>query len=288
MNQNQRQNIRINPQNSSRTYSFSQVVSRNNRNNTFVGSNLMSTFYRGARTQEIHNTRIENTTRENHQYTMPIFQTNLETSLYNALDDTFDDDDMTLPIIRYQSTSEESDNTNDASYSRNVISDIAQIVPGTNDTTFYMNFPNEDQTDDSTIFYSLFENSNYRIQYNHDQLMSYSEIESLYNHILNTLHTDDSIEEFVNSTLHETEYTQSINNNETEINKMKEKIHIGSYREAKNIGLLNDTCPIMYEEFHDKDDVCTFMNCNHGIHKSQLDSYLHRFGRCPLCNTYIH
>lgn len=274
MTQNQRQNIRPTTQ----PYSFSNIVSRNNRNNTFVGNNLMRTLYRGNHIQEINNTTIQN------ENTVPVFQTNLETSLYEILDNNLNDDDMDLPIIEYQSNENESF---DMSFNRDSLLDVAQIVPGTNDTTFYMNFPNEEQTDNSTLFYTLFENSNYRIQYNHDQLLSYDESEALYNHILSTVHTDEHMQDFINSTLDNSESYHRLNNDETKQNKMKENIHIGPYRESKSLGLLNDTCPIMLEEFKYEDEVCIFINCNHGIHASQLDTYLHTFYKCPLCNAYI-
>lgn len=275
MAQNRRQDIQSNIQ----PYSFSNIVSRYNRNNTFVGNNLMRTLFRGNRIQEINNTIIQN------ENTLPVFQTNLETSLSDILNNDLNDDDMDLPIIDYHTSDDEN---YDLSYNRNSMLDVAQIVPGTNDTTFYMNFPNEDQTDNSTLFYTLFENSNYRIQYNHDQLLSYTESEVLYNHILNTVHTDDNMEHFINSTLDESESYHSSYNDETKKNKMKENTHIEPYEESKSLGLLNDTCPITLEEFKIEDEVCRFINCNHGIHTSQLDTYLHRFCKCPLCNAYIH
>lgn len=312
MSPNRTHNRRTNFHNTQLPFNLSNTSSRYNRNSTFIGNELMHTLYHNTRQEQPNNTHIENRTiiqnenlnnnnnnnsqnyynenlSHNNIENVPIFQTNLAASLNDALDG-YIDDDMDLPIIEY--TNNIMEETNDISsamqtYIASTLNDVAQIVPGSDDVTFYMNFPNEDQEENSSLFYTIFETSRHRIQYNHDQLLSYSECEALYNHILNTMNTDDNIEGFINDTLHESDSTYSRFNDESSIQKMKTNILYTSYAESRTMGLLNDTCPITYEEFKHDDEVCLFMHCKHGINSSQIDEYLLRFCRCPLCNRNI-
>tara|TARA_B100001287_G_C22659972_1_gene519803 strand:+ start:609 stop:1466 length:858 start_codon:yes stop_codon:yes gene_type:complete len=145
-----------------------------------------------------------------------------------------------------------------------------------NNNVTRLNFPVEDGIGYQTIF----EIETYRIQYNHDRVMSPNDADHVLQGILSSMYDQEMMQQF-----NPGEYVNP-GNNEEDINKIQSILTEKKYFEIKDI-IKNISCPICVEDFIDDDNICMFTKCNHGFNAEYKDKFIKLFNRCPLCNDKL-
>lgn len=131
-----------------------------------------------------------------------------------------------------------------------------------------------------TNYHSIFEYNNYNIRYNHQDIISPSDADTVLQNILNSIFEEEAMAQSMN--------TSNINhgNSPETQEKIQSNIIENKYSEIKNI-IKNDICPISMESFLENDLICLFSNCNHGIQHENKDQFIKLFNKCPLCNNSL-
>ena len=152
------------------------------------------------------------------------------------------------------------------------------ILRDNNNNITRLNFPLESEIDN--MYHTIFEFERYRIQYNHQNIMSPDDADYVLQGILSNIYDQEMMQQ-----LNPGEYINPGNDND-DINKIKSILTEKKYFEIKHI-IKNTSCPICVEDFVDSDNICMFSNCNHGFNAEYKDKFIKLFNRCPLCNDKL-
>lgn len=146
-------------------------------------------------------------------------------------------------------------------------------------------------------YYSTFEYESLSVRFFHNEHLNLQNINNVIESVIDNindqeLHTllnyyqsDDlgETDEFMNNPRPNNNATDNI---DEIIEQIHENVTHGEYIDYVAI-LKNHSCPILLNDFVNKDTISVFKLCNHAIHSSTYEKYVKTFTKCPLCNQKL-